>query len=324
MNVRSRPAISAALAGAALLCLTSLTACGSDGGGGGSDGKVDAVASFYPLEYVTERIGGSHVRVTNLTKPGVEPHDMELSPRQTAELGEADLVVYLKGLQPAVDEAVEQAGVEHVAEASEYSHLEEHAEAGHEEEGHEEEGHEGEEHAHEGGDPHIWLDPTRLADVAEGVRDELVATDPDHADDYKANTAALVKELNALDKEFKDGLADVRSRTFITSHAAFGYLAERYDLEQVAINGVDPESEPSPAHLADLQRTAREKKVSTVFFETLASPKTAKTLAKDLGLKTAVLDPLEGVQDPEKENYFSVMRQNLKNLEQALSTSGGS
>lgn len=145
--------------------------------------------------------------------------------------------------------------------------------------------------------------------------------DPDHAGDYRANTRTLVGELKALDKEFSDGLAGVKNRTFITTHAAFGYLAERYGLDQHGISGVDPESEPSPARLAALQRTAHKEKVTTIFFETLADPRTAETLAKDLGLKTSVLDPLEGVKDPGKDDYFSVMRQNLANLRAALGTS---
>lgn len=321
MNVRHRriPALIAATATAALT-VAAASGCSSDSGGSGGGGKVDVIASFYPLEYLTGRIGGGHVDVTGLTKPGVEPHDLELTPRQTGSLGDADLVVYLKGLQPAVDEAVEQAEPARVAEATEFSHLEEHGtdEGGeHEEEGHEDEG---DGHDHAGGDPHIWLDPTRLAKVAEGVRDQLSKADPDHADDYRTNTEKLVGELNALDKEFSQGLSGARNRTFITTHAAFGYLAERYELEEHGISGLDPESEPSPARLAELQKTAKEEKVTTIFFETLASPKTAETLAKDLGLKTAVLDPIEGVQDPGKDDYFSVMRQNLTNLKAALGT----
>lgn len=321
-TVRSVPVV---LAVAALAGTTALTGCAkeSDAGGG-----VRAIASFYPLEYVTERIGGRHVNVTGLTKPGAEPHDLELTPRQTGSLSEADLVVYLKGLQPAVDEAVDQAKPAHVAEAGSYSGGkeaagDEHAEEDHTEDGHaEEDGHAKEDgHEHEGGDPHLWLDPTRLAEVAEGVGAELAEADPDHASAYEANTKRLVKELKALDKEFRDGLAGVKNRTFITTHAAFGHLAARYDLEQHGISGLDPESEPSPARLAELQRTAKREKVTTIFFETLASPRTARALAGDLGLKTAVLDPLEGVRDPGKDDYFSVMRQNLKNLKAALGES---
>ncbi|MDT0321771.1 metal ABC transporter substrate-binding protein [Streptomyces sp. DSM 44918] len=328
---RSRSRISRMpLAGVAALGLLALSACGSGddgGGGGGEGGGLDVVASFYPMEFLAERIGGEHVSVSTLTEPGVEPHDLDLSPRETARLSEADLVVYLQGLQPAVDEAVEQSGVEHVAEATSFTTLEthgdevdgeDHADEGHEEEGHAEEG-DGHDHEHEGGDPHIWLDPVRYAEVAEGVGDALAEADPDHAADYARNTEQLVGELQALDEEFAAGLQDAPSRTFITTHAAFGYLAERYELHEEAITGIDPESEPSAARMRDLQEIAREDGVTTVFFETLVSDETARTLADDLGLETAVLDPVEGITDDSPgADYLEVMRANLAALQQAL------
>lgn len=327
MNIRlrhrsapPRPRTSVLVAATAALAVAGAAGC-SDGGGAGGGGRVGVTASFYPLEYVAQRIGGSHVQVTGLTKPGTEPHDLELTPRQIGGLTDADLVVYLKGLQPAVDRAVEQARPRHVAEAGEFVPLEEHGHGGEDHADHGDHGEGGEGRDHSGGDPHIWLDPTLLAKVAGGVGQRLAEADPDHAGDYRANTRTLVGELKALDKEFSDGLAGVKNRTFITTHAAFGYLAERYGLDQHGISGVDPESEPSPARLAALQRTAHKEKVTTIFFETLADPRTAETLAKDLGLKTSVLDPLEGVKDPGKDDYFSVMRQNLANLRAALGTS---
>jgi zinc transport system substrate-binding protein len=315
----SRRPTPAALAGIAAMTMAFLAGC-SSGAAGHGGGKVDAVASFYPLKFITQRIGGEHVNVTSLTKPGVEPHDLELSPRQTAGLASADLVVYLKGLQPAVDEAVQQAGPAHVAEATAFSPLETHGsevDGEHARDGGDE-GDGGEAHEDGAGDPHIWLDPARLAKVAQGVEKELAEADPDHADDYRANAGKLAADLAKLDKDFSRGLGGYPNRTFITSHAAFGYLAERYRLDEVAISGIDPEAEPSPARLAALHRTAREKQVSTIFFESLVNPKTAQTLARDLGLKTAVLDPIEGIRDERKNDYFSVMRQNLKNLQEAL------
>ncbi|MFD5320141.1 metal ABC transporter substrate-binding protein [Streptomyces sp. NPDC127098] len=323
---RSRSRISRMpLAGVATLGLLALSACGSGdegGGGGGEGGGLDVVASFYPMEFLAERIGGEHVSVSTLTEPGVEPHDLDLSPRETARLSEADLVVYLQGLQPAVDEAVEQSGVEHVAEATSFTTLETHGDEvdgeDHADEGHAEEG-DGHDHDHEGGDPHIWLDPVRYAEVAEGVGDALAEADPDHAADYARNTEQLVGELQALDEEFAAGLLDAPSRTFITTHAAFGYLAERYELHEEAITGIDPESEPSAARMRDLQEIAREDGVTTVFFETLVSDETARTLADDLGLETAVLDPVEGITDDSPgADYLEVMRANLAALQQAL------
>lgn len=299
MNVR-RLIPTAAVAGAVALGLTTLSACSSsDAAEGGNDGKLDVVASFYPMQFLAEEIGGSHVSVTTLTKPGTEPHDLELSPRQTGGLSDADYILFLKGVQPAVDDAVEQAGVKNTVDAAKLTTLEHHgSEVGHDH-GHEEEG---EEHEHEGEeeaglDPHIWLDPVKYAEVAEGVGKSLEKADPDHAADYRKNTDALVTELNALNTAYETGLKNVSTKTFITTHSAFGYLAERYGLTQEGIAGIDPEAEPSPARIDEIHSVAEKSKATTVFFETLASDRTAKTLAKDLGLKTGVLDPLEGITD---------------------------
>ncbi|MDX3224378.1 metal ABC transporter substrate-binding protein [Streptomyces sp. ME19-01-6] len=316
MNIR-RSTLPAAVAGVAVLGLaTTLTACSADATDGRTDGKLDVVASFYPMQFLAERIGGGHVHVSSLTKPGAEPHDLDISARQTADLSKAGLVVYLKGLQPAVDAAIGQAEPKHVADAASFTTLEDH---GTEVEG-DEHGHDEHEHAEDAGsDPHIWLDPVRYAQVAEGVGKALQKADPDNAADYKKNTAALVKQLGALNDDFKTGLKSRTSDTFITTHAAFGYLAERYGLRQEAISGIDPESEPSPARMKALHAVAKKEKVGTVFFETLVSDKTAKTLAGDLRLRTDVLDPIEGISDKSKgDDYFEVMHANLKALETAL------
>lgn len=170
-----------------------------------------------------------------------------------------------------------------------------------------------------GADPHIWLDPVRYAEVAEGVGKALAKADPGHEAVYEKNTAALVKKLGALDTDFQDGLKNRSSDTFITTHAAFGYLAERYGLVEQAISGIDPESEPSAARMRTLHTLAEDKGVSTVFFETLASDRTARTLAGDLGLKTAVLDPIEGITDKSAgRDYFEVQHSNLQALRAAL------
>ncbi|MEU5805497.1 metal ABC transporter substrate-binding protein [Streptomyces sp. NPDC047718] len=324
MNAR-RLIPSAALAGAVALAATALTGCsGAAASGTGKDGRLDVTASFYPMQFLAEQIGGDHVAVVSLTKPGVEPHDLEITPKQTGRLGQSDVVVYLKGLQPAVDEAVAQSGVKAVVDAAALTELEAHGPSGHDH-AHAHEGEEGhaEAHAHDhgesGADPHLWLDPAKYAEVAKGVGAALEKADPDHAADYRKNTDELVGKLTALDAEFKNGLQNTASRTFITTHAAFGYLAERYGLDQEGISGVDPESEPSPARMKELQELAKKENVSTVFFETLASDKTAKSLATDTGLKTDVLDPLEGITDQSQgADYFEVMRSNLKNLQKAL------
>ncbi|MFG2980038.1 metal ABC transporter substrate-binding protein [Streptomyces sp. NPDC048258] len=322
MNVR-RLIPATALAGAVALGATALTACSGASASGSQDGKLDVMASFYPMQFLAEQIGKDHVKVGTLTKPGVEPHDLEITPKQTAQLGEADVILYLKTLQPAVDKAVAQSGGKNIVDAGTLTTMEAHGASGHDH-GHEGEaaGEEGHDHAHEGAagaDPHIWLDPAKYAEVAKGVGAALEKADPDHAADYKKNTDELVGKLTGLDTEFKDGLKNTATKTFITTHSAFGYLAERYGLDQEGIAGLDPESEPSPARIKEIHEIAKKENATTVFFETLASDKTAKTLAADTGLKTDVLDPLEGITDKSQgADYFAVMRSNLKNLQKAL------
>ncbi|MFE4535887.1 metal ABC transporter substrate-binding protein [Streptomyces scopuliridis] len=329
MNAR-RLIPTATLAGAVTLGLVALSACSSsDAATKKSGDKLAVTASFYPMQFLAERIGGDHVSVTTLTKPGVEPHDLELSPRQAAQLGEADVILYLKGIQPAVDEAITQSGVQNTVDATSLTTLEKHGtEVGHShDDGHadgadghaDEESHAGEESSLDGKDPHIWLDPVKYAEVAKGVGASLEKADPDNSATYRKNTDALVKQLGGLDTAFKQGLADTTTKTFITTHAAFGYLAERYGLTQEAIAGLDPESEPTPARVKELETIAEHDKVGTVFFETLASDKTAKTIAADSGLKTDVLDPLEGITDKSKgDDYIEVMNSNLAALRKAL------
>lgn len=312
MNVRRHliPAVAAAAA------LAALSACSTDSAAAGGTGKFDVVASFYPMAFLAEQIGGDHVHVTSLTEPGQEPHDLEISARQTAQLQESDAVLYLKNLQPSVDDAVNQSEIRTKIDAASLTSLEKH--------GNEVGGHAAEHDDHpddelEGLDPHVWLDPVRYAQIAEGVGKAFEKADPDHAAAYKANTAALVKKLDALNTKFENGLKNTDTKVFITTHAAFGYLAERYGLTEEAINGLDPESEPSAARVKDLEKMAKADGVTTVFYETLVSDKTAKTIASDAGLKTDVLDPIEGITAKSRgKDYFAVQEANLKALQGAL------
>jgi zinc transport system substrate-binding protein len=311
------------MAAVAALGLGTLSACSSDSAAAGNTEKFDVVASFYPMAFLAEQIGGDHVKVTSLTEPGQEPHDLEVSAQQRTQIEESDAALYLKGLQPAVDEAVSQSGTKTKIDAATLTKLEDHGslEDSHEHEGeeaHSEEPSGGEEEEH-ALDPHVWLDPVKYAEIAKGVGAAFEKADPDHAADYKKNTEALVKKLDDLDSQFADGLKNTKSKVFFTNHAAFGYLAERYGLTMEAIAGLDPESEPSPARIKELQQEAKADGVTTVFYETLVSDKTAKTLADDAGLKTDVLDPLEGITDKSKgDDYFAVMEANLTALKTAL------
>ncbi|MET9082105.1 metal ABC transporter substrate-binding protein [Streptomyces sp. NPDC004237] len=315
MNVRRGLITAAAATTVTALGIATLTACGGDATAA-QTGKFDVVASFYPMAFLADRIGGGHVHVTSLTSPGQEPHDLEISPKQIVQVEKSDAVLYLKNLQPSVDDAVAQSSVQTKIDAASLTTLEKH---GNEVGGHAASHDTSENKELSGLDPHIWLDPVRYAQVAEGVGKAFEKADPDHAADYKKNTAALVKQLDALNTQFKTGLADTRSKVFITTHAAFGYLAERYGLTEEAINGLDPESEPSAARVKDLETMAKADGVTTVFYETLVSDKTAKTIAADAGLRTDVLDPIEGITAKSRgKDYFTVQEANLKALRQAL------
>lgn len=303
------------------LATVPLAACGATSTDE-DDGRIKVAASFYPLVFVTQQVGADLVDVSSLTPPGAEPHDLELSPRQVNELRDAGLVVYLGGFQPAVDDAVASTSPGHVVDAADVTTLvpfaDEHVEEAdahgteHADEEHDE--HDG--HDHGTLDPHFWLDPTLLAPVADAVAQQLTEIDPAHADDFAANAAALTERLGELDASYAQGLATCEQRVFVTSHTAFGYLADRYDLEEVGISGIDPDAEPSPARLVEIHEVVEREGVSTIFFETLVSPKVAQTFASDLGIEAAVLDPLEGVTGD--QTYFSVAEANLDALRTAL------
>jgi zinc transport system substrate-binding protein len=233
-------------------------------------------------------------------------------------------VIYQDGFQPAVDEAVEQNGPEAVLEVTETVDLlpaeDENSEHGdeHADEADEHAGETTAEHAEHGdSDPHFWLDPARMATLAEEVENQLSELDPDHAADYAARLEDLRVDLTRLDEAYESSLARCEIDTVVVSHDAFGYL-ERYGVHFEPIAGLSPDAEPSPAHLAQLADLIEEERISTVFSETLASPAMAETLARDLAIETAVLDPIEGLgAATAEEDYLSLMRSNLEQLEAA-------
>ncbi len=280
-----------------------LAACSNQPSGASGDGKMRVVAAFYPLQYVAERIGGDRVQVTNLVAPGAEPHDLELQPGQAAQLAGADLVVYLHGFQAEVDAAIDE---QHNDKAFDVATVEPLADppAGVESETLK--------------DPHVWLDPVRLATIADKLTDRMVQLDKGHEADFRSHAKALRSDLETLDREYAQGLATCQRHEIVTSHAAFAYLAQRYHLTQIPISGVSPEEEPTPQHLAQVAELAKEKGVTTIFFETLVSPKVAEALAKEVGAKAEVLDPIEGIEQGSTADYLSVMRDNLTKLKPAL------
>ena len=239
---------------AAVLLL--LAACGQPGAAGSDrqPGQLTIVTAFYPFQFVAEHVAGAHAQVTSLTAPGAEPHDLELTPKQVASVTDASLVIYEKSFQAAVDEAVAQSGNPNVLDTATVVPLVPLAQpAGGDDHTAAADG----DHESSGLDPHVWLDPVNMITITEAVRDQLVAIDPSHAADYRANADRLDGQLKALDSSYRTGLQNCRLKEFITTHAAFGYLSRRYGLEQVGINGLSPDSEPSPARIAEVQQIAR-------------------------------------------------------------------
>ena len=285
------------------------------------------MASFYPLQYLAEKIGGEHVTVTSLTPAGAEPHDLELSPKTVDALSSADAVIYLAGFQSAVDEAIEQQAPKTVIDVSPAVQLveagvdanhpsEEEDEDTDEAQSSEADGHE--DHHHDmSADPHFWLDPVRMANAATLVGDKLAEANPANAEMYKTNAKALKDELTSLGNDLVSKTSTCQIKTFVTAHTAFGYLADRTGLTQVGISGLDPDSSPSPARLAEISQIAKDQGVTTIFTEALIDPKIAQTLADDLGITTAVLDPIESQTDPSKD-YSGVMNDNIDALTKAL------
>ena len=266
------------------------------GGSATDDGRTDVVAAFYPLAYAAEQIGGDRVSVVDLTPPGAEPHDLELTAGDVKVVQDADLVLYLgHGFQPGLEDAVAE------RDGPSRDLLDGQALGSYTDEG-----------GKSAADPHVWLDPVRYAKMARATAAGLGR--PGAAD-------AFVARLETLDRRLRRGLGTCARRQIVTSHAAFGYLARRYGLEQIALAGLSPEAEPSPRDLERLVREVERSGATTVFFESLVSPKLAETVAREAGATTAVLNPIEGLTEEQAahgENYFSVMRDNLAALRQAL------
>lgn len=273
-----------------VLAIAALAAgCGS---GAGPARRPTAVASFYPLAEAAERIGGDRFAVENLTPPGAEPHDLELTTGQLDTVIDADVVLYLGGgFQPAVEDAVARATGRTLD-------------------------------VHAGGrDPHLWLDPRAWARAVERIGRTFAAADPDGAAGYRARAARYADELRALDSELARGLEDCERDLVVSSHDSFSYLARRYGLRHASIAGLSPEGEPDPGRLAEVVRLAEREGVTTVFTETLLPPDVAETVAREAGVEVAVLDPVEGLSAEASERgatYVSVMRDNLRALRAGL------
>ena len=292
----SRRALAAAPVIIATVAALSLSACGSSAPGRNGTGQLTVVTSFYPLQFAAEQIGDGHVAVTNLTRPGAEPHDVELTTHDVATVSKAGLVIYEKGLQGAVDKAVESQAGNRALDVAPAANLNLRFASG-------------------ATDPHFWLDPQRYSSVANVIAARLSNADPANRAGYQKNAIAFENKLAALSTEFTTGLAGCQRRDLVTSHAAFGYLAQRFGMKQIAINGLSPEQEPNATEIAAVSSYAKAHGVTTVYAETLVSPAIAATVANESGAKVSTLDPIEGLtKQSNGKNYFEVMRSNLTAL----------
>jgi zinc transport system substrate-binding protein len=279
---------------AALMAVAALfvVGCADGNDGRGGDGSLDVVASLYPVAEAARRIGGDLVDVQDLTPAGVEPHDVELTASQVDAVEDADVLIYVGGdFQPAVAEVADRRdrGTLDLAPGVP--------------------------------DPHFWLDPQQMAAAADEIAVALAVAAPDNAQTFRDNAETYKAELTKLDSDFREGLQECDRREIVTAHEAFGHLTSRYGLTQLGIAGLSPETEPDAARLAELTDLIKAKGVTTVFFEELTSPDVAQALAREANVRTAVLSPIEGLSDEQRDEeatYLTLMRANLQALHEAL------
>ncbi len=286
--------------------------------------RITIAASFYPLAEFARNVGGDKAEVFSVTPEGAEPHDYEPAPRDIAQIQEADLLILNGGGQDPWGEKIQEdlraKGVMVLNMSEHFDFTPAHEEHEEEEPTHTQETQSTEEHEHEF-DPHIWLDPILAGQQVKLIRDHLIQIDPANRQFYTEQARAYIQKIADLDQKFKEGLANCRLKDFVTSHAAFGYLASRYGLNQLSIAGISPEAEPSARQLAELSKLAKEKEIKHIFFETLVSPKLAETVATEIGAQTLVLNPIEGLTAEDvaaQKNYVTLMEENLRNLRTAL------
>ena len=298
---------------ASLICLC-LMGCTGNTAKKKDNGKLKVMASFYIMYDFAKKIGGDKVEVTNMVPAGTEPHDWEPSTKDLIELEKSDVFLYNgAGMEQWVDDVLESLDTEELTtvEASKGIKLLK--------------DHDAHEHDHEHSsenDPHVWLAPQNAKYEMNKIKKALIKADPKNKDYYEANYQKEAKKCDELDQLYKKELAKVSKRELVVAHEAFGYLCQAYNLEQMGIEGLSADDEPDPKQMSEVINFAKKHKVKTIFFEELVSPKVAKTIAKETGASAKKLDPLEGLSNKRikaGEDYFSVMKQNLSAIKEALS-----
>lgn len=274
-----------------------------------NQGKIKIYTSIYPLYDLTSKIGGDKVDVINLVPAGTEPHDWEISSSDIVNLEKADMLIYNgAGIESWSEKVISTIENKEIIFVKTSQGLDIHK-------GHKD----NKSHGHN--DPHTWLSVENAKEEMENIKDALVKKDPNNADYYEKNYETYAKKFDNLDKKYEDTLNPIKNKSIIVAHEAFGYLCDEYDIKQVAIEGLTPDSEPDPAKMTEIIKFAKDNKISTIFFEELVSPKVAETIAKEVGAKTEVLNPLEGLSEESIKNgedYFSVMEDNLQAIYDSL------
>ncbi len=295
---------------------------GNSKDGEGSGDKLSVYTSFYPMYDFASKVGGDKVNIVNMVPAGTEPHDWEPTASDVSGLENAAVFIYNgAGMEHWVEDVLKSLQNKELiaVEASKgLTLMEGHHDHEDEDEHKEEDKHSEEEEEY---DPHVWLSPLNAKQQMENIKNSFIQADPGNKDYYEANYTKYAEDFDALDKEFKDTLSSLTKKDIIVSHEAFGYLCKAYGLNQIGIEGLSPDSEPDPARMAEIIEFAKEHKVKVIFFEELVSPKVAETIADATKAETVVLSPIEGLSEEQiaaGDDYFSVMRQNLKELKAAL------
>lgn len=293
-------------------------ACGNTNKEADKKEDLTIVTTFYPIYDFTKEIVGDEGNVKLLIPAGTEPHDFEPSAKERAEISDADVFVYnssdMEFFVDSLKDSVDSKQTLMIEAAKGIDRLESQEADEHEES---EEGHD---HAHEY-DPHVWLDPVLAIKEVRTIAGELGEKYPDKKEIFTKNADAYIKKLEALDQKYCEELKNATNRTFVTQHAAFAYLANQYNLEQVAISGVSPDQEPTPSRLAELKEFVKKNNIKVIYFEENASSKVAETLSNETGVKLEVLNPLESLTNEQikaGENYISVMEKNLEALKESI------
>lgn len=297
-----------------LLSLGFIAGCGSADSGNDSPSKTKIYTTIYPLQFLVEEIAGDTVDAITVYPPGVDEHSYEPTSKELTDIAEGEAFFYIgAGLEAFASTAagalenqdvklIEIGKSEELFLSSEHDH---------------------DDHGHDHGDidPHIWLDPLRMIDIATIIKDELVAMHPEEKANYEENIIQLEAELKELDNEFQQLISSKANKNILVTHAAFGYWEERYGIEQISIHGLSTENEPSQKELIAIIETANEYDINHIIFEQNVTTRISDVIKEEIDAEVLTIHNLSVRTDEdiqEERNYFSIMRDNLEVLDQAM------